>query len=65
MAIVYYQIGIQYPYTSIVPDRREAASHIDVLSIILFELNSSLNPIENYTENHTWALAMSGQWIKL
>jgi hypothetical protein len=28
------EIGIQYPYSSIIPDRREAASYIFVLSII-------------------------------
>jgi len=46
-----YQIEIQYPYRSIMQDRREAASHISVLSIIPHPYSSSENPVDNLMIN--------------
>ena len=41
-----YQIEIQYPYSFIIHERREAASHISVLSIIPHSLSSSEYRVE-------------------
>ncbi len=41
-----HQIEILYPYSSIVPDRREAASHISVLSIIPYLSSFKKSPLK-------------------